>query len=134
MSLAGIGTDIVQVARIKGSIERFGERFVRRILTDAEFAAYRDSGQPGHFLAKRFAAKEAAVKALGTGFSDGIGLHDIRVDKDERGRPLLVFSGQAERRCKVLGVTEAHISISDERDYALAFVVLVASGHSRPAF
>ncbi len=125
----GIGTDIVQVSRIRSSLERFGERFAARILTEAELAQYRRSGQPAHFLAKRFAAKEAAAKAIGLGFRDGLTLHDIAVGHDPYGRPLLEFSASATDLLRRLGAGEAHLSLSDERDYAVAFVTLMRAEH-----
>lgn len=120
----GIGTDIVHVVRMAENIERYGERFAARILTDTELEEYRRAAHPANFLAKRFAAKEAAAKALGWGFRDGLTLHDINVGHDGRGRPLLEFSGRAVELLEELGVGEAFLSLSDERDYALAFVTL----------
>lgn len=121
----GIGTDIVQVARIRASLDRFGERFARRVLASEEWARFTTSAQPAHFLARRFAAKEATAKALGTGFRDGLGLRDIVVVNDIRGRPGLVFQGRARELEENLGIGECFVSISDEREYAVAFVTLM---------
>lgn len=121
----GIGTDIVQVSRIRDSLDRFGERFARRILAEREWARYQSAGQPEHFLAKRFAAKEAAAKALGTGFRDGLGLRDFVIVNDPRGRPELEFQGRAQELVEALGIGARFVSISDERDYAVAFVTLM---------
>lgn len=121
----GIGTDIVQVARVRGLLERFGERFGRRVLAEAEWSRYEKSAQPAHYLAKRFAAKEAAAKAMGTGFRDGLTLKDIIIVSDDRGRPGLVFEGRARALLHELGIGEGLVSISDERDYAVAFVTLM---------
>lgn len=121
----GIGTDICAVARIQAGLARFGEKFARRILAPAELEGFRRSGLPAHYLAKRFAAKEAAVKAMGTGFRDGITLSQIAVNNDPHGRPELVFSGRAAQVCGERGIGEAHLSLADERDYAIAFVTLL---------
>jgi holo-[acyl-carrier protein] synthase len=120
----GIGTDIVRVDRMKRNIHRFGDRFARRILSSQEFEDYRHAGQPAHFLAKRFAAKEATVKAMGTGFANGITLRQISVDHDAAGKPELVMSGDAKSFLESNGITQLHISLADEQDHAVAFVTL----------
>lgn len=125
MTIHGVGTDIVRIERMEASLARHGERFARRILADAEMEAFHAARSPARLLAKRFAAKEAAVKALGTGFRDGIGLRDIAVDHEPGGRPFLRFSGGAEALCRTLGIHESHLSLSDESEYAIAFVTLV---------
>ncbi len=121
----GVGTDIVRVARIAGSLERHGARFAERILTEAELAEFAQAARPAPFLAKRFAAKEAAAKALGTGFSGGLSLRHIGVVHDARGRPGLVFTGEAARLAEALGIGEMHLSLSDEQEFAIAFVTLM---------
>ncbi|MFH7319354.1 holo-ACP synthase [Desulfurivibrio sp. D14AmB] len=121
----GIGTDIVKIARMEAALARHGERFARRILAAAEWADFQRSRRPAALLAKRFAAKEAAVKAFGTGFSGGLGLHDIAVDHDRRGGPRLIFSGKAEEFCRRRGIGRGLISLADEKDYAIAFVTLL---------
>ncbi|HKJ22483.1 MAG TPA: holo-ACP synthase [Gammaproteobacteria bacterium] len=127
----GIGTDIVRVARIQAVFQRFGDRFVRRILTDDELAEFARAGRPVHFLARRFAAKEAAAKALGTGFRDGLQFRHIGVVHDARGRPLLAFYGPARALTQGLGIGTGHLSLADEEDYAIAFVTLL-QGPSGP--
>lgn len=122
--IVGIGTDIVQVARIKGGLDRFGERYAGRILGDMEYQEFMKSGRPAHFLAKRFAAKEATAKALATGFRGVFGLHDICVAHDTLGCPRLQLNGGALALAQTLGVVHTHITVSDEEDYAVAFVVL----------
>ena len=122
--IAGIGTDLVTVSRVARVHRRFGERFARRILHDTELDAYRAAADPARFLAKRFAVKEAAVKALGTGERAGVLLRDFSVAHDELGKPLLSVDGEAARRCRLAGVTERHVSLSDEGDQVVAFVVL----------
>lgn len=125
MLIHGIGTDIVRIARMEDNVDRYGARFARRMLAPEEMKEYELSRQPARFLAKRFAAKEAAAKALGTGFSQGVGLRDIAVAHEVAGRPFLVYSGGAARLCDALGIRESHLSIADEREYAVAFVTLV---------
>ena len=120
----GVGTDIVCVARMESDVDRYGDRFARRILTDAEYLEYRAVAHRGRFLAKRFAAKEAAAKALGTGFNAEVNMHDIGVDHEPGGRPFLVYSERVRSLCVSSGILRSHLSISDERDYAVAFVVL----------
>jgi len=122
----GIGTDIVDVSRMERNLSRYGSRFARRILTHREYQEFSRNSRPAHFLAKRFAAKEATVKALGTGFRNGLSLQQIGVAHDHNGRPLLEYSGKAEIVRRQCNVSESHISLSDEKRYALAFVTLVA--------
>lgn len=120
----GIGTDIVRVSRMRRSLERFGPRFAARILTEAELTEFARHPRPAHFLAKRFAAKEAAAKAMGIGFRNGLRLRDIGVTHDTNGKPLLQFFGYAKTFMHDEGITETHVSLSDEEDYAVAFVTL----------
>ncbi|GAB4509548.1 MAG: holo-ACP synthase [Sulfuricaulis sp.] len=120
----GIGTDIVRVARIQQDLDRFGERFAERILTTSELQEYHQNANKANFLARRFAAKEAAVKALGTGFSQGVQLHDIEVTHDTQGKPLLEFRGRAREFLREKNISIAHISLADEQDHAVAFVTL----------
>lgn len=124
--ILGIGTDIVQVARIQGSLDRFGEAFARRVLNRTELEGFLGDRRPAHYLAKRFAAKEAAVKALGTGLRGGVKLSDIAVVHNEAGRPGLVYNGRIGSLLRERGVAESHLSLTDERDYAVAFVIMVA--------
>lgn len=121
----GIGTDIVEIARMRSAWGRHGERFARKILTPVEYAAFSDAKQPVYYLAKRFAAKEAMVKALGTGFRDGIRLTDIGVVHNSAGKPSLLCSGHAETLLQRLHIGACHLSLADERDYAVAFVILL---------
>jgi len=124
----GIGTDIVRVARMQKNIERYGERFAERILTSAEMAEYHLEARKAHFLAKRFAAKEAAAKAMGTGFRDGLMLHHIGVTHDAAGKPHLAFSDHAADFIRSHGINSIHVSLADEEDHAVAFVTLATSG------
>ena len=122
----GIGTDIVRIQRMADNLGRYGERFAARILTEQEMAVFRESAQQAPFLAKRFAAKEAAAKALGTGFRGGLSLRDIGVDNDALGKPVLAFSAHAREVLQNRGVGHTHLSLSDESEYAIAYVVLEA--------
>lgn len=124
MSIVGIGTDIVEIERVRRALENHGDRFAARILTTAERAPMHSSGNPAALLARRFAAKEAAVKALGCGIGAQAGFHELVVEHDAAGAPQLVFIGNAAERAQRLGVTQTHLSISDERYYAMAFVIL----------
>lgn len=122
--IVGIGTDLVTLSRVARVHTRFGERFAHRVLHPNEFSAYRAHAEPARFLAKRFAVKEAAVKALGTGERDGVLLRDFYVTHDALGKPSLEVSGEGATRCRQLGVTARHVSLSDEGDLVTAFVVL----------
>lgn len=124
MDIKGIGTDMVFVPRIQGLYQRFGERFAKRILTPKELARVQDLHDPVPFLAKRFAAKEALSKALGTGIGKEVGFHDIAIVNDAKGKPVVEWSSKGQAFIQSLRVKHAHISLSDEQDYALAFVVL----------
>lgn len=121
----GIGTDIVQVSRIQKSLDRYGELFARRILAESELEDFRRTLQPARFLARRFAAKEALAKAFGTGFSGGLSFRDIAVSHDAAGKPILQLAGRAAELQREMGLGEDFISISDEREYAVAFVTVL---------
>lgn len=120
----GIGVDMVEIRRMEAGMARFGDRLARRILTDAELAVYRDSRRQAGYLAKRFAAKEALVKALGTGFRGEVGLREIGVDNDGLGKPRLRYSASLQRQLREYGISRSHLSITDEGGFALAWVVL----------
>lgn len=121
--IRGIGTDLVLVARIEAVLQRQGARFARRILTEAEFQRFAAHRQPARFLAKRFAAKEAILKALGTGLAGGLSWQHMQVDNDAAGAPLVSLSGVAAQRLQEGGGGRMLLSLSDEREQALAFVV-----------
>ena len=126
--IAGIGVDIVELDRIKQIHDRYGEKFARRILDAHELEEYKKAASKERLLAKRFAAKEAASKALGTGFSNGITLNMIGVRHDRNGRPLLELSSDAAACAGRLGVVTHWLSISDEKNCSIAMVVLESSG------
>jgi holo-[acyl-carrier protein] synthase len=119
-----IGTDILRIGRIDEVVERLGERFVARILTPSEQEEYRASPQPGRLLAKRFAAKEAVAKALGTGIGRGVSWQDIAIDHDGNGAPLVTLSGGALEVAGKRGGARVALSLADEADYVVAFAVL----------
>jgi holo-[acyl-carrier protein] synthase len=120
----GIGTDIVEVSRIEASIAQFGETFAKRVLADSEIAHYQESQIKARFLAKRFAAKEAFSKALGTGLRVPCTFQHISVSHDELGKPILLLAAELQAFLQSKKITHTHISISDERNLAAAFVVL----------
>lgn len=119
----GIGTDIVAVARLRGMWERHGERLVEKLLASQEIEDFHKAADKGRFLAKRFAAKEAFSKALGTGVRPPATLPAIAVMHDELGKPVLGFSPKLKALLQEKALN-AHLSISDETDYAVAYVIL----------
>ncbi len=122
--IVGIGTDVCSIERIQKSLDRFGDRLVKRILTPAERARFtRVKDKAGH-LAKRFAAKEAFAKAIGTGIHAPFTWHGITVTRNMRGKPGIEPSAQMAKHLRKIGVTGAHISLTDDGDVAMAFVVL----------
>lgn len=120
--IIGLGTDIVDMERIERISARFGARFASRILHPEELARWRKSPRAS-FLAGRFAAKEALVKALGTGFSKGIWLSDILIRKGSNGEPVAHLNGAALERFNALGGERIHVSISHDRHSAMAVVI-----------
>ena len=133
--ILGIGADLCSIDRIQQSIDRFGDRFLDRIFTAAE-RARGDALQVGRAAsyAKRFAAKEAFAKALGSGIRDDVALHDIGVVNDPRGRPTLVLTGGAKAALDALAppghAVAIHLTLTDDHPWAQAFVVLSASPKS----
>jgi holo-[acyl-carrier protein] synthase len=119
----GIGTDIAAVARLSNMFERHGTAAADKLLAPDEMADFAVAPDKGRFLAKRFAAKEAFGKALGTGVRAPATLPAIAVVHDELGKPVFRFSGELEALLRTKALT-AHLSISDEHDYAVAFVIL----------
>jgi len=124
MAILGIGTDIVEIARIEDVIQRTGDKLAKRILSPNEWLQYQSHKQPSLYLAKRFAVKEAAAKALGTGIRNGLAFNQFEVSNDEMGKPRLVFLQEAERLAARLGVRAIHVTIADERHYACATVII----------
>ncbi|MDU0354169.1 holo-ACP synthase [Paraglaciecola aquimarina] len=121
--IAGLGTDIVEIARIERQLEK-SQRLAVRVLSAPEMQQFLQHKFPARFLAKRFAAKEAAVKALGTGIASGISFQDVEVQNLASGQPVLKFSGRFFELCEQRGIHSSVISISDEQHYAMATVIL----------
>ena len=122
--IIAIGTDIVEIARIAELLERQPQRFVERILCATELEQYTSHSNPVAFVAKRFAAKEAFAKALGTGFRSPVRFQNIIVGHDDLGKPILEFDKELQDYLKQKNILSQHISISDEKNIATAFVVL----------
>ena len=120
----GIGTDIVAVGRIEAALNRFGDRFARRILAAAEWGDFAASAHRARFLAKRFAAKEAFVKALGTGMRHPATWHSIHVTHDTLGRPGFGLEPELAQALAQRNIRGHHLSISDEMEMVVAFSVL----------
>ena len=122
--IIGIGTDIVTVARIEAAIARHGAAFAERILSAQELPEYTAHSFPARFLSKRFAAKEAFAKATGQGLRHPVSLQRISVSHDELGKPIFLFDAELSEHLHKQGVVHHHLSLSDERDTAVAFVIL----------
>ncbi|WP_130831056.1 holo-ACP synthase [[Erwinia] mediterraneensis] len=124
MAIIGLGTDIVEIERIAGVLSRSGDRLARRVLSQAEWLQYQAHQQPVRFLAKRFAVKEAAAKAFGTGIRGGLAFNQFEVYNDELGKPGLRFFLHASEVAERLGVKSVHVTLADERHYACATVII----------
>jgi holo-[acyl-carrier protein] synthase len=122
--IVGLGIDVVEVGRLAEALERHGERFEGRVYTAAERAACNPRGDRVLALAARFAAKEACLKALGTGWAEGLGFRDVEVVRDGNEPPRLILHGAAARRADALGVVRSHVSLTHQPGLAAAVVVL----------
>jgi holo-[acyl-carrier protein] synthase len=120
----GVGTDVVEIARIEQALARFGERFAQRILCDPELARFRKHRLPAAYLAKRFAAKEAFTKALGTGIHAPANWHGVWVQNLPSGKPVLRFSDPLTHLLQARKILQSHLSLTDERGVAMATVIL----------
>jgi holo-[acyl-carrier protein] synthase len=120
----GVGTDIVEVGRIEKALMRFGERFAKRILCESELRRFQNHRQKANYLAKRFAAKEAFTKALGTGIHAPANWHGVWVKNLPSGKPVLEFSDALKSLLEKKRVTSSHLSLADERGMAVATVIL----------
>lgn len=120
----GVGTDLVELARVQQTFERFGDHFVERLLMDEELALFEKTRQKVRFLAMRFAGKEATVKAMGTGFAHGVWIRDVGILNDPRGRPIVAWSERGRKVCDELGVGDGHVSLTDDAGLILAFAVV----------
>ncbi|MEJ0040598.1 MAG: holo-ACP synthase [Gammaproteobacteria bacterium] len=121
----GIGVDVLEAARIKKSLERFGDHFIDRLLMPAERAQLAHTKRPERFIAMRFAAKEAIVKAMGTGFAHGVWIRDVGVVQNAWGKPEVVYSERGEAVRRGLGVGEGHVTLTDEAGLIVAVAVLL---------
>lgn len=128
----GIGVDVLEAARISKSIERFGDHFIDRLLMPAERAQLARTKRPERFVAMRFAAKEAIVKAMGTGFAHGIWIRDIGVVQNAWGKPEVVYSERGEAVRRGLGVGEGHVTLTDEAGLIVAVAVLLRAQPPAP--
>lgn len=121
----GIGVDVLEVRRIGQTLERFGTRFIERLLLPQEQAQLARTQRRERFIAMRFAAKEAIVKAMGTGFAHGVWIRDVGVVQNAWGKPEVVFSERGERVRRGLGVGEGHVTLTDEAGLVVAVAVLM---------
>ena len=122
--IVGTGVDIVEVPRVAAAIERFGDRFLHRIFTDAEIRYCESKQNKTERYAARFAAKEAALKAIGTGWRRGVAWREVEVTREPGGRPTMAFHGVAAQFAERLGVKRAHVSLSHTEEHAIAHVIL----------
>ena len=120
----GVGTDVVEIGRIEKALGRWGERFARRILCEQELRRFRSNRKPVAYLAKRFAAKEAFTKALGTGIRAPANWHGVWVINLVSGKPVLEFSPALAALLEKRGVKRSHVSLTDEKQLACATVIL----------
>jgi holo-[acyl-carrier protein] synthase len=120
----GIGVDVLRQDRIVALHEKFGERFAERILMPAEMMQFARAKRPQRFLAMRFAAKEAIVKAMGTGFANGVWVRDVGIVQNPLGKPEVVYSPRGDELRRRLGVGEGHVTLTDEAGLIVAVAVL----------
>ncbi len=120
----GVGTDIIEIPRIEAALDRFGERFARRILCEPELRRFAAHRKPAAYLAKRFAAKEAFTKALGTGIHAPANWHGVWVINLRSGKPALEFTSALQALLDTRGIGRSHVSLTDEREIASATVIL----------
>jgi holo-[acyl-carrier protein] synthase len=126
MKIIGIGLDLVKIARVRAAAERWQERFLKRVFTEAECRYCFQRASPYASLAARFAVKEAVLKALGTGWSQGVRWVDIEVLPDRTGRPQASVEGRVRSLIREVGVTNIHVTLSHDAEYAMAEAVLEA--------
>jgi len=123
----GVGTDIVQIQRIEDAWNRFGEHFASRLLLDEEQDLFKRTKRPVRFLAMRFAIKESVVKAMGTGFANGMWIRDVGMLPNKLGQPQIIYSERGEAMCRRLGIGDGHVSVTDEAGLVVAMAVLMKS-------
>ena len=129
----GIGVDVLEAARVKRIYQRYGDHFVERLLLPAERAQLGKTKRTERFLAMRFAAKEAIVKAMGTGFAHGIWIRDVGVVQNAWGRPEVVYSPRGEKVRRKLGIGRGHVTLTDEAGLIVAVAVLETGARVRKA-
>jgi len=125
--IIGTGIDIIEISRIRRAVERHGDRFLKRVFTAGELEYCLARRYPERHLAARFAVKEAALKALGTGVSGGILWRDVETSRDDSGKPVVGFHNVAADTLHALGATSAHVSISHTDHHAVALVIIETS-------
>ncbi|MFK8030534.1 MAG: holo-ACP synthase [Gammaproteobacteria bacterium] len=121
----GIGTDILRTDRVEKTYAQFGERFAKRVLMPSELEGFYKTKHRVRFLGMRFAAKEAIVKAMGTGFAHGVWVRDVGVAPNPLGRPDVIFSERGQKKCSELGVGEGYLTLSDEGGFIIANAILL---------
>jgi holo-[acyl-carrier protein] synthase len=127
----GIGVDVLEAARVKKLFDRYGEHFVERLLMPGERAQLGKTRRIERFLAMRFAAKEAIVKAMGTGFAHGIWIRDVGVVQNAWGKPEVVYSPRGEKVRRKLGIGNGHVTLTDEAGLIVAVAVLESAPKKR---
>ena len=129
----GIGVDVLEAARIKKTLARFGDHFIERLLMPAERAQLARTKRPERFIAMRFAAKEAIVKAMGTGFAHGMWIRDVGVVQNAWGKPEVVYSPRGDKVRRGLGIGDGHVTLTDEAGLIVAVAVLEAAPKKKAA-
>ena len=123
--ICGIGIDVLEAKRMHGVFERYGNHLVERLLMPEERVQFERTRRPERFLATRFAAKEAIVKAMGTGFAHGVWIRDVGVVQNSWGKPEVVYSERGQQVRQRLGVGEGHVTLTDEAGLVVAVAVLL---------
>lgn len=121
----GIGTDVVQLSRFERMWDQYGDAFARRVLMEPELELFASAKRPQRFLAMRFAAKEAVVKAMGTGFANGMWVRDVGMMPNPLGQPQVIYSERGRAMCDRLGIGEGHLTLTDEAGLIVAVAVLM---------
>jgi holo-[acyl-carrier protein] synthase len=128
----GIGIDVLKAERVQRVLEKYGERFVDHLLLPEERAQLERTARPGRFLAMHFAAKEAIVKAMGTGFAHGVWIRDVGMVQNAWGRPEVVYSARGAKVRDGLGIGEGHVTLTDEAGLVVAVAVLMRRSENSP--
>jgi holo-[acyl-carrier protein] synthase len=128
----GIGIDVLKAERVQRTLEKYGERFVNHLLMPEERAQLERTARPGRFLAMHFAAKEAIVKAMGTGFAHGVWIRDVGMVQNAWGRPEVIYSARGAKVRDGLGIGEGHVTLTDEAGLVVAVAVLMRRTPENP--